>query len=81
MNGLDLYMTVHLVREGVKSNPKNGDIEEGRALFIDSGGERRPNQWHLPPYFIIEREDDSDSNWWAFRKFFWMYFRLRRQTV
>ncbi len=43
LNGFDLYMTVHLVREGVKSNPKNGDIEEGRALFIDSDGEPRPN--------------------------------------
>ncbi len=66
LNGFDLYMTVHLVREGVKSNPKNGDIEEGRALFVDSDGEPRPNQWHLPPDFIIEREDDPDRNWWAF---------------
>ena len=66
LNGFDLYMTVHLVREGVRSNPKNGDIEEGRALFIDSDGEPRPNQWHLPPDFIIERVDDPDCNWWAF---------------
>jgi hypothetical protein len=66
LNGFDLYMTVHLVRDGIKGNPKNGDIEEGRSLFIDSDGEPRPNQWHLPPDFIIEREDDPKRNWWAF---------------
>ena len=66
LNDFDLYMTVHLVREGIKTNPKNGDIEKGRALFIDSDGGPRPNQWHLPPDFMIEREDDPDHNWWAF---------------
>ncbi len=66
LNGFDIYMTVHLVRQGVRGNPKNGDIEEGRALFIDSDGAPRPDQWHLPPDFIIERKDDPKHNWWAF---------------
>ena len=66
LDGFDLYMTAHLIREGVGSNPKNADIEEGRALFIDSDGEPRPNQWHLPPDFILEREDEPEHNWWAF---------------
>ena len=66
LNGFDIYMTVHLVRQGVRGNPKNGDIEEGRALFIDSDGAPRPDQWHLPPDFIIERKDDPKRNWWAF---------------
>ena len=66
LNGFDIYMTAHLIRDGVTSNPKNGDIKEGRALFIDSDGEPRPKQWHLPPNFILEREDDPDRSWWAF---------------
>lgn len=66
LDGFDIYMTAHLLRAGVARNPLDADIEEGRGLFIDSDGTPKPDQWHLPPDFIIEREDDPEHNWWAF---------------
>ncbi len=66
INGFDIYITAHALHEGVTRNPTNEDISDGRALFIDSDGEPKPDQWHLSPDFIIEREDHPDRNWWAF---------------
>jgi len=65
--GCDIYMTAHLIRADMKTGfPTDEDIKEGRALFIDSDGQLKPSQWHLPPDFSLEREDDPDRNWWAF---------------
>ncbi len=66
LNGFDIYITAHALYDDVTRNPTNEDISDGRALFIDSDGEPKPDQWHLPPDFIIEREDDPQRNWWAF---------------
>ncbi len=66
MNGFEIYITAHALYNDVTHSPNTEDISDGRALFIDSDGEPKPDQWHLPPDFIIEREDDPDHNWWAF---------------
>jgi RepB DNA-primase N-terminal domain len=66
-DGYDMYITAHLIRPGLKKRfPTDEDIEEGRTLFIDSDGAPRPQRWHMPPDFTLEREDDPTHNWWAF---------------
>jgi hypothetical protein len=62
----EIYMTAHLLRDGVTRNPTDEDIAEGRALFIDSDGEPKPKSWHIPPDFMLEREDDPQHSWWAY---------------
>jgi hypothetical protein len=66
LSGHDIYMTAHLLHDGVERNPVDEDVARGRALFIDSDGAPKPDCWHLPPDFLLEREDDPGHNWWAF---------------